>query len=76
MYPIMNHVWAYFTKTIYFLWQAYGQKYVVTSICNFLTKFGYYCNFYVVILRKKFELSLEDSSIFQLPLRNGIEWDI
>jgi hypothetical protein len=27
---------------------------------NFLTKFGCYYNYYVVILRNKFELSLED----------------
>jgi hypothetical protein len=40
-----------------------------------LTKIGYYCN-YVVIWRKKFQLSLEDSSIFHLSLKNGLKWDI
>jgi hypothetical protein len=38
----------------------------------FLTKFQYYCYYYVVILRKKFELSIEDSSIFHLSLGNGL----
>jgi hypothetical protein len=32
-----------------FLYKSYGQKYIVTPICNFLTKFEYYYNYYVVI---------------------------
>jgi hypothetical protein len=63
-------------KLSIFLWQAYGQKYDVISICNFLTKFGYYCSYYVVIWRKNFELSLEDRLIFHLSLETGLEWDI
>jgi hypothetical protein len=39
----------------------------------FWTKFPYYCNYYVVIWRKKFELSLEGSLIFHLYLGNGLE---
>jgi hypothetical protein len=35
---------------------------------NFLTKILYYYNYYVVIRRKKFELSLEDIWIFHLYL--------
>jgi hypothetical protein len=49
-----------------FLYKYYGQKYVVTPICNFFTTFGYYYNYYVVICRNKFELSLEDILIFHL----------
>jgi hypothetical protein len=37
-----------------FLYKSYGQKYVG----DFLTKFGCYYNYYVVIWRNKFELSL------------------
>jgi hypothetical protein len=49
-------------KLYFFTWQAYGQKYVVTPIYKKkLTQFGYYYNYYVVIWRKKFELSLEDN---------------
>jgi hypothetical protein len=37
MCPIVNHVWIFFTKTIYFLWQYYGQIYIFIS---FLKKFN------------------------------------
>jgi hypothetical protein len=32
-----------------FLYKSYGQKYIVTPICKFLTTFGYYYNYNVVI---------------------------
>jgi hypothetical protein len=52
--PIMNNVRSYFTKTIYFLYKSYGQKYVATPIFIFFwTKFGYYYNYYVIIWRNK-----------------------
>jgi hypothetical protein len=64
MYQIVNNVWSYFTKTIYFLYKSYRQKYVATPICNFLTKFEYYYDYHVVIWKNKFELSLENIWIF------------
>jgi hypothetical protein len=52
MCPIVNHVWTFFTKTIYF----YGNimdKYMFPYHLNKLTKIWYYCYYYVVIWRKK-----------------------
>jgi hypothetical protein len=63
-------------KLYNFLCQAYGPKYVVILIYNFLIKFGYYCNYYMIIWRKKFELSLEDSWNFYLSLEHGLEWNM
>jgi hypothetical protein len=53
MCPIVNHAWTFFTKIIYFLWRYYGQVYVFISFFKKLTKFQYYCYYYVVIWRKK-----------------------
>jgi hypothetical protein len=70
MCPIFNHVWTYFTRTIYFF------DNIMEKICfhiifkKKLTKFPYYCNYYVVNWRKMFELSLEDNSIFHPSLGN------
>jgi hypothetical protein len=47
-------------KPYNFLYKGYGQKYISIPICNFFIKFGYYYNYYIVILKNKFELSLED----------------
>jgi hypothetical protein len=61
-----------YEKYIFLLLKAYGQKYVAPPILNFLTKFGYYCNYYVVIWRNKFEFSLKDSRFFHPFLGRGL----
>ena len=49
----------------FFYGKLKDQKHVVISIYRiFLTRFGYYCNYYMVIWKKKFELSLEENWIF------------
>jgi hypothetical protein len=69
------------------LWTMYGHTLLKLSIfytnlmdknmlphqfVNFLTKFGYYYNYYVVIWRNKFELSLEDIWFFSSISRTWI----
>jgi hypothetical protein len=39
----------------------------------FVTKFRYYCNYHVVIWRKKFELCPLVDSVFYLSLRHVLE---
>jgi hypothetical protein len=57
-----------------FLYKSYRQKYVVTP--KFLIKFGYYCNYYVVIWRNNFKLSLEDNRIFHPSSGCGLQWNM
>jgi hypothetical protein len=76
MCPIVNHVCTYFTKTIYFFGNLIDKNMLLYQFVIFWTKFPNYYNYYVLIWRKKFQLSLEGCSIFHLSLRNGVEWNI
>ena len=73
-YPFLNNACSHFTKTIWFFYgKIMDLKYVSIPNCRiFLTKLRYYCNYYVVILRKEFELSLINFWIFHLSPRHGI----
>jgi hypothetical protein len=53
IYPIVNNVWSYVIKTIYFFIQRLWTKICFhTNLYKILTKFEYYYNYYVVIWKK------------------------
>jgi hypothetical protein len=65
----VNNVYSHFVKIIwiFFVIGSWTQKiYSHCNFYNFLTKFRYYCNYYVLILRCKVELYLENNWIIHI----------
>jgi hypothetical protein len=68
-------LWIMHGFTLLKLYKKLWTKNIFSSqFVDFLTQFRYYYNYYVIIWRKKFELSLEDTWIFYVSLGHGLEW--